>query len=59
LKFEVDRESETITMRFTAPDSFVSPRGSVQGGLVAGFLDEAMGWAHVSRPRQLRRGAQS
>ncbi len=42
-----DRESETITMRFTAHDSFVSPRGSVQGGLVAGFLDEAMGWAHV------------
>lgn len=42
-----DRASETITMRFTAPDSFVSPRGSVQGGLVAGFLDEAMGWAHV------------
>lgn len=42
-----DRESETITMRFTAPESFVSPRGSVQGGLVAGFLDEAMGWAHV------------
>ena len=42
-----DRASETITMRFTAPASFVSPRGSVQGGLVAGFLDEAMGWAHV------------
>ncbi len=42
-----DRESETITMRFTAPESFVSPRGSVQGGLVAGFLDEVMGWAHV------------
>lgn len=42
-----DRATETITMRFTAPESFVSPRGSVQGGLVAGFLDEAMGWAHV------------
>lgn len=42
-----DSASETITMRFTAPASFVSPRGSVQGGLVAGFLDEAMGWAHV------------
>lgn len=42
-----DRGSETVTMRFTAPDCFVSPRGSVQGGLVAGFLDEAMGWAHM------------
>lgn len=42
-----DHATETITMRFTAPESFVSPRGSVQGGLVAGFLDEAMGWAHV------------
>lgn len=42
-----DKASETITMRFVAPESFVSPRGSVQGGLVAGFLDEVMGWAHV------------
>jgi uncharacterized protein (TIGR00369 family) len=42
-----DRASETVTMRFSAPESFISPRGSVQGGLVAGFLDEAMGWAHV------------
>ncbi|MEN9717338.1 MAG: hypothetical protein RIQ99_216 [Pseudomonadota bacterium] len=42
-----DPASETITMRFTAPESFLSPRGSVQGGLVAGFLDEVMGWAHV------------
>lgn len=42
-----DAEREEITLRFHAPDSFVTPRGSVQGGLVAGFLDEAMGWAHV------------
>ncbi|MGB3739175.1 MAG: PaaI family thioesterase [Pontixanthobacter sp.] len=42
-----DPEREEITLRFTAPDSFVTPRGSVQGGLVAGFLDEVMGWAHV------------
>lgn len=42
-----DREREEITLRFRAPDSFITPRGSVQGGLIAGFLDEAMGWAHV------------
>ena len=38
-----DAEREEITLRFTAPDSFITPRGSVQGGLVAGFLDEVMG----------------
>ncbi len=42
-----DKEREEITLRFRAPDSFITPRGSVQGGLVAGFLDEVMGWAHV------------
>ena len=44
---DFDPASETIRMRFTVPDSFITPRGGVQGGLVAGFLDEAMGWAHV------------
>lgn len=48
VKFDsFDAEREEITLRFTAPDSFITPRGSVQGGLVAGFLDEVMGWAHV------------
>ena len=42
-----DREREEITLAFEAPASFITPRGSVQGGLVAGFLDEVMGWAHV------------
>ncbi|MFZ1742720.1 MAG: PaaI family thioesterase [Pontixanthobacter sp.] len=42
-----DRDTQTITMNFSAPDSFITPRGSVQGGLVAGFLDEAMGWAYT------------
>ncbi|WP_234026897.1 PaaI family thioesterase [Erythrobacter sp. HKB08] len=42
-----DAEREEITLRFNAPDSFRTPRGFVQGGLVAGFLDEVMGWAHV------------
>lgn len=44
---DFDPVTETITMHFTAPPSFITPRGGVQGGLVAGFLDEAMGWAHV------------
>ena len=44
---DFDPVTETITMRFFAPDSFITPRGGVQGGLVAGFLDEVMGWAHV------------
>ncbi|WP_041685631.1 PaaI family thioesterase [Erythrobacter litoralis] len=42
-----DKDREEVTLRFHAPDSFITPRGSVQGGLVAGFLDEVMGWAHV------------
>ena len=42
-----DKEREEITLRFNAPASFITPRGSVQGGLIAGFLDEVMGWAHV------------
>ncbi|MXO90929.1 hotdog fold thioesterase [Altererythrobacter aquaemixtae] len=42
-----DQDTQTITMNFTAPESFITPRGSVQGGLVAGFLDEAMGWAYT------------
>lgn len=44
---DFDPVTETITMHFNAPASFITPRGGVQGGLVAGFLDEAMGWAHV------------
>ncbi len=42
-----DKATDTVTMNFSAPDSFITPRGSVQGGLVAGFLDEAMGWAYT------------
>jgi uncharacterized protein (TIGR00369 family) len=44
---DFDDETKTITMRFAAPPEFITPRGSVQGGLVAGFLDEAMGWAYT------------
>ncbi|MXO84275.1 hotdog fold thioesterase [Altererythrobacter aestiaquae] len=42
-----DKDTNTVTINFTAPEVFITPRGSVQGGLVAGFLDETMGWAHT------------
>lgn len=44
---DFDPVSETLTMRFVAPACFITGRGGVQGGLVAGFLDEVMGRAHV------------
>ena len=44
---DFDEVSQTITMNFCAPEVFITPRKSVQGGLVAGFLDEAMGWAYT------------
>jgi uncharacterized protein (TIGR00369 family) len=40
-----DAEKRELTTRFTPPPSFASPRGAVQGGLIAGFLDEVMGGA--------------
>ena len=40
-----DAGSRTVAMAFIAPPEFANMRGSVQGGLVGGFLDEAMGAA--------------
>lgn len=40
-----DPDKGELTTRFTPPPSFASPRGAVQGGLIAGFLDEVMGGA--------------
>lgn len=40
-----DADKGELTTRFTPPPSFASPRGVVQGGLIAGFLDEVMGGA--------------
>ena len=40
-----DEEASELTTRFTPPPEFASPRGAVQGGLIAGFLDEVMGGA--------------
>ncbi len=38
-------EYGALVMEFFAPDSFKSPRGVVQGGLIGGFMDEVMGAA--------------
>ncbi len=40
-----DADKGELTTEFTPPPSFASPRGAVQGGLIAGFLDEVMGGA--------------
>jgi uncharacterized protein (TIGR00369 family) len=40
-----DEERGELTTCYTPPPSFASPRGAVQGGLIAGFLDEVMGGA--------------
>ena len=40
-----DEETGELTTRYTPPPEFASPRGAVQGGLIAGFLDEVMGGA--------------
>ena len=43
-----DRETNTATVAFVAREEVCSSRGAVQGGLVAGFLDEAMGLACIA-----------
>ena len=40
-----DQESLTVEMAFTPPPGFANMRGHVQGGLLAGPVDEAMGAA--------------
>lgn len=42
-----DAETQTATTRFTVKRDVITARGGVQGGLVAGYLDEVMGYAHV------------
>ena len=41
----LDEESMTVEMAFMPPAGFANMRGSVQGGLLAGPMDEAMGAA--------------
>jgi len=43
-----DEETSTATMRFTVKREMCTWRGGVQGGLVAGYLDDVMGYAYVS-----------
>lgn len=40
-----DTESGTVEMAFTPPPGFATMRGQVQGGLLAGPIDEAFGAA--------------
>lgn len=43
-----DEESATATMRFEVKRAMTTWRGGVQGGLVAGYLDDVMGYAYVA-----------
>lgn len=43
-----DEETATATMRFEVKREVCTWRGGVQGGLVAGYLDDVMGYAYVS-----------
>lgn len=45
---EFDEETATATMRFTVKREMTTWRGGVQGGLVAGYLDDVMGYAYVA-----------
>jgi len=43
-----DEANSTATMRFTVKREVTTWRGGVQGGLVAGYLDDVMGYAYVA-----------
>ncbi|GAB4484028.1 PaaI family thioesterase [Erythrobacter tepidarius] len=43
-----DEASQTATMRFHVKREMTTWRGGVQGGLVAGYLDDVMGYAYVA-----------
>ena len=43
-----DETAQTVTMRFTVKREMCTWRGGVQGGLVAGYLDDVMGYAYVA-----------
>ncbi|MEP3421753.1 MAG: PaaI family thioesterase [Erythrobacter sp.] len=45
---EFDETTQTATMRFTVKREMTTWRGGVQGGLVAGYLDDVMGYAYVA-----------
>ena len=43
-----DPETQTATMCFTVRPEMCTWRGGVQGGLIAGYLDDVMGYAYVA-----------
>lgn len=43
-----DESTQTATMRFNVKREMTTWRGGVQGGLVAGYLDDVMGYAYVA-----------
>ncbi len=43
-----DEATRTVTMRFHVKREMTTWRGGVQGGLVAGYLDDVMGYAYVA-----------
>lgn len=43
-----DEATATATMRFAVKREMTTWRGGVQGGLVAGYLDDVMGYAYVA-----------
>ena len=43
-----DESTQTVTMRFHVKREMTTWRGGVQGGLVAGYLDDVMGYAYVA-----------
>ena len=45
---DFDEETQTATMHFTVRPEMITHRGGVQGGLVAGYLDDVMGYAYVA-----------
>lgn len=45
---DFDAETQTATMHFTVKPEMTTWRGGVQGGLVAGYLDDVMGYAFVA-----------
>ena len=43
-----DEATQTATIRFNVKREMCTWRGGVQGGLVAGYLDDVMGYAYVA-----------
>jgi uncharacterized protein (TIGR00369 family) len=43
-----DETTQTVTLRFHVKREMCTWRGGVQGGLVAGYLDDVMGYAYVA-----------